>query len=124
MERRSFSDNAFDLDVAAQQVDEAPYDVEPQPHPGRLSRGQTHLVEHSENVLQLIGGDPDAGIADAELDVTSFRGFGTDFDVAGICEFERVRDQITQHDLEFVGIREGGQGMGYLPVDADIFFAG
>ena len=107
LERRALPRLALDADRPAHQLDDALRDREPEPGAAVApSRGGVDLAEGREQPVHPILRDPDAGIADGELDAPGALpgrlGVDVHDDLALLGELDRVREQVEQ-DLSQAG---------------------
>src|SRR5215831_9714884 len=105
-ERRSLTNLALHPDLAAVELHKLPAQGEPQPRALDLLCGRPHLTELLEDLLLILWGDADPGVADGNLhepilwhcahfNASTFRR-----------ELDRIRQEVQDNlpDLAFVGL--------------------
>src|SRR4030095_9120805 len=104
-EGRAAPSLARDPDAAAVELDELAGESQPEPGALRLLVRRPDLAELLEDLLLILGRDPDAGVADRDL-YPLIPGAGGVFDPPALRrELDRVRQEIQRHltDLALIG---------------------
>src|SRR4030095_17152341 len=96
-EGRAAPSLARDPDAAAVELDELAVESQPEPGALRLLVRRPDLAELLEDLLLILGRDPDAGVADRDLHPL-IPGDGRDFDPAALRrEVDRAREELQLH---------------------------
>ena len=116
------------LDRAVHQIDQALDDGEAKAKPAITARGRDiGLLKAFEDPLGDFGCKADAGVADRKvqqcLTVIGFLHGGRDADLAGICELDRIVEQIAQHlaDPDCVAAEDAVDAGGDEAIEFEIF---
>ena len=113
MERAAASDFAFDPQPAAHQLDQPQRNRQPEARAAEAARRRAvGLGEGLEDVLLLVGGNADAGIADAEVQertagvVGIRRGVDAQHDFALVRELDGVAEDVQEHLAQSAGVAD------------------
>ena len=103
-EDRAFARNGSNVDGVPQQVRQAFDDRETEAEPfAALARRIVELMELLENCRKFLFGNADTGIPDLDAQLVAAPS-AAEQDLAFICVFHRVRQQIADHLLEQAGV--------------------